>query len=732
MSSRGSQRQGQGPLPVEREFRQRLRRAMVSEATVLLAVVSVLLVLVVFLQNLNRWVDHAYVVIGRVGHVQRLIIDAESQLRAYLITGDQTHLAAYDDAEDRVLPAIDGLDELVIDNPAQVARLASARGAAAKWRNYAEEQLARKRAGAALSTLALHLPEGIPVAAEARHHLDDFLKVEKGLRTRRIARVNAVMHYILFTGAGFVLLLGPALLLTTARQMRRVREAYHEALEARERATTSLQESEEKLQLAKDAARMGAWNWDLCSGELVWSERCKALFGLGPDTVMSKEVFLAAVHPDDRGRVDRALQDAMANGTPYDVEMRVPLPDGTIRWVASKGQAMRGAEGRPLRLAGMVMDITKPKESEEALRRSEDQARMRAAELEAVLNCVADGVIVYDREGHTTRSTPAAEVILSVPLSERQAPIQDRVARQYEVTTEDGRLLKAEEMAAVRAAVRGETVRGEVQRIRTGRNEPRWVRINAGPLVVSGKHTGAVLSMTDITDRKRAETALREGEKRFRALVLASSDVVYRMSADWSEMLHLTGRNFISDSLAPTTTWLEKYIHPDDQPSVKAAINAAIQAKSVYELEHRILRVDGTLGWTFSRAIPMLDSGGSIIEWFGMASDVTARKTAELALEKANALLRETDRRKDEFLGVLSHELRNPLAPIRSSVHILGRADPSGDQAMRARTIIARQVDHLARLVDDLLDVTRITSGKIRLQRRRLDLNDLAHSMVDD
>src|SRR6185295_194614 len=132
------------------------------------------------------------------------------------------------------------------------------------------------------------------------------------------------------------------------------------------------------------------------------------------------------------------------------------------------------------------------------------------------------------------------------------------------------------------------------------------------------------------------KTALEESEKRFRAFVSATSDVVYRMSPDWSEMRHLVGQDFIADTTDPSRSWLEKYIHPDDQPLVLETIRQAIRTKSVFQLEHRVIRVDGTLGWTFSRAIPMLDDYGNIVEWFGAASDVTPRREAE---EKSRAQL---------------------------------------------------------------------------------------------
>jgi DNA-binding CsgD family transcriptional regulator len=132
-----------------------------------------------------------------------------------------------------------------------------------------------------------------------------------------------------------------------------------------------------------------------------------------------------------------------------------------------------------------------------------------------------------------------------------------------------------------------------------------------------------------ILDRKCARDELWDSEERFRAFVTASSDVVYSMSPAWDEMRHLRGRQFIPDTDSPSTTWVGKYIHPDDQPHVLAAINEAIRTKSLFELEHRVLRVDGTLGWTFSRAIPLLDSNGEIIEWVGAAKDITERKRME-------------------------------------------------------------------------------------------------------
>jgi PAS domain-containing protein len=109
------------------------------------------------------------------------------------------------------------------------------------------------------------------------------------------------------------------------------------------------------------------------------------------------------------------------------------------------------------------------------------------------------------------------------------------------------------------------------------------------------------------------------------------------MSPDWKEMFYLRGGDFILDSNEPTGTWLQKYIPRDDQQFVTAAIDEAIRNKSIFELEHRVLREDGSLGWTFSRAIPIRNAEGEVVEWFGAASDITERKRAEEALRRSEA-----------------------------------------------------------------------------------------------
>jgi signal transduction histidine kinase/CheY-like chemotaxis protein len=154
--------------------------------------------------------------------------------------------------------------------------------------------------------------------------------------------------------------------------------------------------------------------------------------------------------------------------------------------------------------------------------------------------------------------------------------------------------------------------------------------------------------------RARGEVTdtIRENEERYRAFVAASSDVVFRMSPDWSEMRFLQGKDFIADTENPSQGWLQKYIHPDNHAEVLAAIREAIRTKSPFELEHPVIRVDGSLGWTHSRAIPMFGSQGQILEWFGAARDISERKKHE----ETQMLL----------VSELSHRVKNTLAVVQA------------------------------------------------------------------
>jgi PAS domain S-box-containing protein len=173
------------------------------------------------------------------------------------------------------------------------------------------------------------------------------------------------------------------------------------------------------------------------------------------------------------------------------------------------------------------------------------------------------------------------------------------------------------------------------------------------------------------------------------------------------------------------------HVHPDDRASFERQLAQAAET-GAFEGEWRIVLQDGSTRWVAGRGSAFRGEDGRPARVLGVNIDITERKHAEEALRRHEEALRESDRRKDEFLAVLSHELRNPLAPVRNALHLLEHAAPGSGEALRAGEVISRQIEHLARLVDDLLDVTRISRGKVRLQLSRVDLTDLVLRTVDD
>ncbi len=206
-----------------------------------------------------------------------------------------------------------------------------------------------------------------------------------------------------------------------------------------------------------------------------------------------------------------------------------------------------------------------------------------------------------------------------------------------------------------------------------GFEERWWSPRNAPVLDSNGEVVCIIHHVEDVTGRVRAEAALRTSEHRFHALAMATSDVLYHMSPDWREMITLEGNALIPDAAESFRDWLYRYIPQDEQPRVLDAIHEAIKTKAIFALEHRVLRADGTEGWSYSRAVPLLDDAGEITEWIGAAADISERKRAEQALRENEQRLRSAVGERDALLKEAHHRVKNNLQVITSLLEMQAR-----------------------------------------------------------
>jgi two-component system CheB/CheR fusion protein len=284
-----------------------------------------------------------------------------------------------------------------------------------------------------------------------------------------------------------------------------------------------------------------------------------------------------------------------------------------------------------------------------------------------------------------------------------------------------------EEPAIIERLVRGERIE-HFETVRVAKSGQRLdisltispVRDNTGRIIAASKVA------RDITDRKRAQQALQESEGRFRFLAETIPSIVWTAAPDgtttyvnrrWLEYCGLTQEQN-EDGLP------ELVLHPDDYERCNNEWREALRAGKEFEIEVRNRRYDGVYRWFMTRAVPVRDRFGQIVSWFGVTTDIHDQKEMQEHLQ-------EMDRRKDEFLATLAHELRNPLAPIRNSLQFLRLSHGDQEASEQAAEIIDRQVNHLVRLVDDLLEVSRITRGKIELRKEPVDISSVVSSAIE-
>jgi PAS domain S-box-containing protein len=419
------------------------------------------------------------------------------------------------------------------------------------------------------------------------------------------------------------------------------------------------------------------------------------------------------LHPDDRERTWAAWRESLASGEPYEIEYRMRHHSGEYRWLLGRALPVRDAQGRIVRWVGTCTDIQQQKRNEAALQ--DARMRLSAALVAADIGTWTYDVVndrvyadrnladIYGVDEATAAGGPLAAYLAVVhpdDVERTRRCIENAIARgdgfdcTYRVRGPDG-------------AWRHVLARGKVTHDGAGR--PVWL-------------PGVVL---DISRQQQAEEALRASETRFRRL--AESNVVgivrYRMDGSLVEanqafldMLGYTREEFERDGLH------SRMVTPPEW--LDATARAMEQLRTTGRMENLVkeyIRKDGSRVSVQMGAVT-LDEPPT--EGLAVMVDVTP-------IQEAQRALRDADRRKDEFLAMLAHELRNPLAPITAAADFLRVGRPDDDRVRQVTTIIGRQARHMTGLIDDLLDVSRVTRGLITLEHAPVLLAEVLAEAVE-
>jgi PAS domain S-box-containing protein len=368
----------------------------------------------------------------------------------------------------------------------------------------------------------------------------------------------------------------------------------------------------------------------------------------------------------------------------------------------------------------------------EAMHRARRRAAERSEVLRITLGSIGDAVITTDTAGRVTYVNPVAEKLTGWTTAEALGQPLESVFRI--VDEESGRPLESPALRALRENTAVGFTNHTLLLDKAGR--PLAIDDSAAPIRdESGRTSGSVLIFRDVARRRRGE--LEETERLLAARTLAaivetSDDAIISKSLDGTiRSWNAAAERLFGYSAAEAIGRHISLVIPPDRATEEDDIVATLKAgRRVDHFETERMRRDGTRVHVSLSISPLKDDDGTIVGASKIARDVTDRRRLEDDLRKAAADLAEVDRRKDEFLATLSHELRNPLAPMRNMLQVLRRA--SGDESTRehALDILERQLGHLVRLVDDLLDLNRITHNRIELRLGRVDLAEVIQQAV--
>ena len=400
-------------------------------------------------------------------------------------------------------------------------------------------------------------------------------------------------------------------------------------ISAEKRAEQCSREAAERLRLTVEAARAVTWTWDIRTDVVVWDGDVAGMFGQRADQLSTAAAIMDVMHGDDRPRVERAIAEAAATGSDYAAEFRVCRPDGSTRWILANGKMYRDAQGQLSRMAGINIDITERKQTEDALRRALTEAEEARGLLEAVFAAHAEGLLVCNCDGVASRTNPAATRYFGFdPAGMHVSQIVERLG-----------VPGGAEASVTMRALHGETIIAAEQVARD-----RVIETSSAPVRdAEGRVVAAVTISRDITRRKRAEEALRDSEARFRALadcipqlawMADSNGYIFWYNQRWYDY---TGTTF-----EQVRGWGWKIVHhPGHVKRVVERIQHSWTTGEPWEDTFPLRGRDRQWRWFLSRALPIRDEAGAITLWFGTNTDITGQLEQQTALRESEERFRQ-------------------------------------------------------------------------------------------
>ncbi len=531
---------------------------------------------------------------------------------------------------------------------------------------------------------------------------------------------------------------------------------------SRTNAELRARQLQEQLEIAIDASELGTFHCEMPLGRIVWNDRCKEHFWLEPDAEIDFDLFYSILHPDDRERVRAAVEACVSKGKVYDVEYRTVSPHRVVRWLRATGRTYYDSDQNPIRFDGTTQDITTRKFNErqdqlvfsldEAIRPLSDAATITATtarmlgENLAVDRCAYAEVLAdqntFDVTGDFNCGVPSIVGRYTFDQLGAEALRLMRANLPYIVHDIDSHQPPLEDLSAYRqtqiqAVVciplhkHGKLVAAMAVHQKTPRNwTPRDV--NLVELVAN--------RCWESIERARFARSLHDSEAKFRQLANTIPQLAWMANPDgWIFWYNERWYEYTGTTLEQMQGWGWEDVHdPVELKRVSVTWKAALAGGQPWEDEFPLRRHDGEFRWHLSRALPLRDGEGRIVLWFGTNTDITdQRRLAEergLLLENERAARAEAEhvgRMKDEFLATLSHELRTPLNSILGYATLMRMAKMSETEIQNAIATIERNARLQAQLIEDLLDMNRIISGKVRLEIQSVNLAEIVEASVD-